>query len=82
MYHTENRLNDIAFDKKKLLRIIQSSDANKTHVCLSIRVLKLSSPSILKPLSVTFPNFLISSIFPNVGKKEALCWFIKEIVHS
>lgn len=82
MYHTENRLNGITFDNKKLLRIIQSSDANKAHVCLSIRVLKLSSPSIMKPLSVTFLNFLISSIFPNIGKKEALCWFIKEIVHS
>ena len=31
MYHTENRLNDITLDKEKLLKIIQSLDANKTH---------------------------------------------------
>ena len=30
-YHTENRLNDITFDNEKLLKIIQSSDANKAH---------------------------------------------------
>ena len=30
-YHTENRLNDITFDNEKLLRIIQSLDANKAH---------------------------------------------------
>ena len=31
MYQTENRLNDITFDKEKLVKIIQSLDANITH---------------------------------------------------
>ena len=31
MYQTENRLNDITFDKDKLVKIIQSLDANITH---------------------------------------------------
>ena len=31
MYHIENRLNHIACDNKKLLKIIQPLDANKTH---------------------------------------------------
>ena len=30
-YHTKNRLNDITLDNEKLLKIIQSLDANKTH---------------------------------------------------
>ena len=29
MYHTENMLNHIALDNKKLLKIIQSLDVNK-----------------------------------------------------
>ena len=31
MYQTENRLIDITFDKEKLVKIIQSLDANRTH---------------------------------------------------
>ena len=52
-YHKENRLNDITFDNEKLIKIIQSLDANKAHGCdgISVRMLKLSSPSIIKPLS-------------------------------
>ena len=57
-YHTENRLNDITFDNEKLLKIIQSLDANKAHGYdgISIRMLKLGSPSIIKPLSIIFQN--------------------------
>ena len=56
--HTENRLNDITFDNEKLLKIIQSLDANKAHGYdgISIRMLKLGSPSIIKPLSIIFQN--------------------------
>ena len=66
-YHTENRLNDITFDKEKLLKIIQSLDANKAHGYdgVSIRMLELSSPSIIKPLSNVFQNFLKSGTFPD-----------------
>ena len=70
-YHKENRLNDITFDNEKLLKIIQLLDANKTHAYdgISIRMLKLSSPSIVKPLFITFQNCLKSSIFPDDWKK-------------
>ena len=71
-YHTENRVNDITFDKKKLLKIIQSLDANKGHGHdgISIRMLKLSSPSIIKSLSLLFQNCLKSCIFPDDWKKK------------
>ena len=70
-YHTENGLNDIAFDNKKLVKIIQSLDANKAHgyYGISIRMVKLSSPSIVKTLSITFQNCLKYSIFPDDWKK-------------
>ena len=70
-YHTETRLNDITFDNEKLLKIIQSSDANKAHGYdgILIRMLKLGSPSIIKPLSIIFQNCLKSSTFPDDWKK-------------
>ena len=45
MYHTENRLYDINFDKEKLLKIIQlCKDAKKAHGydSISVRMVKLS----------------------------------------
>ena len=70
-YHAENRLNDITFDNEKLLKIIQLLDANKAHGYdgISIRMLKLSSPFIIKPLSIIFQNCLKSGIFPDDWKK-------------
>ena len=70
-YHTENRLNDITFENEKLLKIIQSLDANKArgYDGISIRMLKLGSPSIIKPLSIIFQNCLKSSTFADDWKK-------------
>ena len=70
-YHTENRLNYINYNEK-LLKIIQSLDVNKTHGYdgISIRMLKLSSPSIIKPLSIIFPKCLKCSTFPDDWKKR------------
>ena len=66
-YHTENRLNDITFDNEKLLKVMQSLDANKVHGYdgILIRMIKLSNPSIIKPVSIIFTNCVKSSIFPD-----------------
>ena len=79
-YHTENRLNDIIFDNEKLLKIIQSLDANKAHGYdgISIRILKLSSPTIIKPYSIIFQNCLNLEFSQMTGKKETLYRFIKK----
>ena len=55
-HHAENRLNGITFENEKLLKIIQSLYANKSHGFdgILIRMLKLRSPSIIKPLSIIF----------------------------
>ena len=73
-YHTENRLNDITFDNEKLLKIIQSLDANKAHGYdgISIKMLKLSSPSIINPLSIIFQKYLKSGIFPDDWRKGSI----------
>ena len=70
-YHTENWLNDFTFDNEKLLKIIQSLHANKVHRYdgISIRMLNLSSPSIIKPRSIIFQNCLKSGILPDDWKK-------------
>ena len=84
-YHTENRLNDITFDNEKLLKIIQSLDANKDHGYdgISIRMLKLSSPFIvIKPLSIIFQNCLKSGIFPDDWKKGNIVPVHKKTVNS
>ena len=70
-YHTENWLNDFTFDNEKLLKIIQSLHANKAHGYdgISMRMLNLSSPSIIKPCSIIFQNCLKSGILPDDWKK-------------
>ena len=84
-YHAEKRLNDITFDNEKLLKIIQSLDANKDHGYdgISIRMLKLSSPFIvIKPLSIIFQNCLKSGIFPDDWKKGNIVPVHKKTVNS
>ena len=83
-YHTENRLNDFTFDNEKLLKIIQSLDANKAHGYdgISIRMLKLCRPSIIKPLSIIFQNCLKSNTFPDDWKKENIVSVHKKTVNN
>ena len=83
-YHTENRLNDITFDNEKLLKIIQSLDANKAHGHdgISIRMLKLGSPSIIKPLPIIFQKCLKSGTFPDDWKKGNILLVHKKTVNN
>ena len=45
-------------------------------------MLKLSSPSIIKPLSIIFPNCLQSAIFPDDWKKGNIVPIHKKTVNS
>ena len=84
MHPTENRLNDITFDNEKLAKIIQSLDPNKAqgYDGISIRMLKLSSLSIIKPLSIIFQNCLKSTVFPHDWKKESIVLVHKKTVNN
>ena len=47
-------------------------NSNKAHGHddISIRMLKNCEPSVIKPLSLLFNNFLRDGVFPNDGKKD------------
>ena len=81
---TGYHFSDIIFDNEKLLKIIQLLDANKSHGYdgISVRMLKLSSPSIIKPFSIIFQNFLKSGIFPDDWKKGNIVPVHKKAVNS
>ena len=49
---------------------------------ISIRMLKLSSPSLTKPLSIIFQNFLKSTIFPDDLKKGNIVPIHKKTVNN
>ena len=70
-YDTENRLNDINFSYDKILKVIQSLDPNKVHDHdgVSVRMLKLCCPSIIKPLFIIFCNCLKFGTLPDDWKK-------------
>ena len=68
---TASLLSSVSIKESEILSILKSLDANKAHGHddISIRMLKLSSKSILKPLKVLFENFLRTGIFPDQSKK-------------
>ena len=52
-FETSNRLSTVDTDSKKILKLIQSLNSNKAHGHdgISIRMLKICGPSVIKPLS-------------------------------
>ena len=68
---TKSRLSSITFSKDDIAKMIQNLDPNKAHGHdqISIRMLKLCSNSICKPLEIIFNQCLETSTFPNDWKK-------------
>ena len=66
-YLIQSRLSLITFSTDDIAKIIQNLDPNKAHghVQISIRLLKLYSTSICKPLEITFHQCLETGTFPN-----------------
>ena len=62
------RFNDKHF--KKLLMLPTSTKNVNMMICISIRMIKLCSKSVLKPLSVTFKNCIDTGKFPDVWKRS------------
>ena len=64
-------MSSITFSKDDIAKIIQNLDPNKAHGHdqISIRVLKLCSTSICKPLEIIFNRRLEKCTFPNDWKK-------------
>ena len=59
------------FPKEDIYKIIKNLDPNKAHGhdMISIRITKLCSISIGKPLEIIFQNFLRWGTFPSEWKK-------------
>ena len=69
--YTTSLLSSIDITEPDILNILKSLDANKAHGHhdISIRMLKLSQKSILKPLKLIFENCLGTRQFPDQWKK-------------
>ena len=70
-FETSNRLSTVELDLKKILKLIQALNSNKDHGHdgISIRMLKLCGPLVIKPLSLPFNNYLRDGVFPDDYKK-------------
>ena len=64
-------LSSIDIKESDILNMVKSLDANKAHGHddISVRMLKLSQKSILKPLKLIFENCLRTSLFPDQLKQ-------------
>ena len=69
--YTTSLLSSIDIKESDILNILKSLDANKAHGHddISIRMLKLSQKSILKPLKLIFENYLRTRLFLDQWKK-------------
>ena len=69
--HTNNILDTIIFSKEDIYKITKKVDPNKadSHDMTSIRMIKLCSISICKPLEMIFQNCLRSGKLPSEWKK-------------
>ena len=70
-YATEKRLNTLSFSNNDTEKIIQNLDPNKAHGHdkISIRMIKICSKSICKPLQLIFSQCIDTCSFPLEWKK-------------
>ena len=68
---TVTRLSDIYIDTDIITKLIRSLDPSNAHGCdgISIRLLKLCTMPIWKPIHILFDNSVINECFPNKSKK-------------
>ena len=71
LFLTEKRLSNVQISNENIIKIINNLDPNKAHGhdLLSIRMLKLSGPSLCKTLSIIFKPCLSQMKFPMEWKK-------------
>ena len=64
---TNNCLSSVTFSQDDIAKIIQNSDSGKVHGHdnISIRMLKICGPAILKPLDIIFKQCVDTGVFPS-----------------
>ena len=70
-YLTTNRLYSVTFSQDDIAKIIQNLVSGKVHGHnnISIRMLKICGPAILKPLDIIFKQCVDRFVFPSKWKK-------------
>ena len=70
-YLTDNCLSSVRFSQGNIAKLIQNLDPNKTHGHdnISIRMLKICSSSIYKPLEMIFKQCIKTVFFPSEWKR-------------
>ena len=78
-YKSNERLPSVKIANGDILKRIANRDLNKTHGHdkISIRMIKICSTSIYKPLRLIFNNCIDNGIYPWESKKLMLCQFTK-----
>ena len=73
----------INFNIVDILKTIKSLNVNEAqgHNDISIRMIKLCSQSIVKPLSVIFKNCIDNGIFPDIWKKSNIIPVHKKVIN-
>ena len=68
---THKSISNITFTEKHIEHSMQNLDSNKAHGqgMISIRILKISGKSIIKPLLIIYKKCIEKSRFPNEWKK-------------
>ena len=71
-YVSAARLSSFSFNEEVILKIINALNINKVHGHddISIRMIKLCSKSVVKPLSIIFKNCIDTGTFPDIWKRS------------
>ena len=71
-YVSPARLSSFYFNEEVILKIIYALNINKAHGHddISIRMIKLCSKSVIKPLSIIFKNCINTGTFPDIWKRS------------
>ena len=73
-FQTINRLSTVDTDSKEILKLIQGLNSNKAHWYegISIRILTVCGPSVIKRLSLLFTNCFRPGFLPRIRKNQLL----------
>ena len=72
IYLTQSRVVSLNFNEDEILKLVRASNRHKAHGYggISIRMIKISDKSLLKPLIILFKNPTKSSYHPGIWKRS------------
>ena len=82
-YKTNERLSSVKISDDDIFKIIAKLDPNKAHGHdkINIRMIKICSACICKPLRLIFNHCIDNGIYPCDWKKLMLCQFTKKVTN-